>query len=65
MWFLVLPFNWHAHLLVSVLGMPCLKQPNMLMTILKCAEFFEVNLKGVQTSLQKTITWTKFFGKGK
>jgi hypothetical protein len=27
--------------------------------------FFEVSLKGVQASLQKTITWTKKFGKGR
>jgi len=30
-----------------------------------CVGFFEVNLKGVQASLQKTITWTKKFGKGR
>jgi hypothetical protein len=28
-----------------------------------CARFFEVSLKGVQTSLQKIIAWTKKFGK--
>jgi hypothetical protein len=27
--------------------------------------FVEVNLKDVQNSLQKNITWTKNFGKGK
>jgi len=46
MWFIILPFHWHAHLLVRVLGMPCLKQPNMLLTIVKCVGFFEVSLKG-------------------
>jgi hypothetical protein len=30
-----------------------------------CVGFLEVSLKNVQTSLQKTITWTKIFGKGK
>jgi hypothetical protein len=30
-----------------------------------CARFSKVILKGVQTSLQKTISWTKKFGKGR
>jgi hypothetical protein len=30
-----------------------------------CVGFLEVSFKNVQTSLQKTITWTKIFGKGK
>jgi hypothetical protein len=37
----------------------------MLLMILKCVLILEVSLKEVQSSLQKTITWTKKSKKGK
>ncbi len=46
---------------LHVLGMPWTRHFNMLPQMIKCAREWHMSLKIAQSTLQKTITWTKFF----